>query len=70
MTGVIDTPEGIEMFRLLALKGALKLVSVGLKVRNVNAAKMVREMLGVKTRDKKQLLEQYIEWLEIKKAEY
>jgi hypothetical protein len=62
---VIDTPEGIEAYRLLALKGALKLEARGLRFKGgrVSAAQAVREAMGVTTRNKAKLLEEYEAWL-------
>lgn len=45
---VIDTPEGIEVFRLLAVKGALNLEQVGLKSRGGSIRKGWAIRLGLK----------------------
>ncbi len=44
---IVITGEGIEIYRLLALRGALKLEVLGMKGR-VNAFKMVKELTGLK----------------------
>jgi hypothetical protein len=45
---VADTPEKIEAFRLLALKGALSLESKGLKRRGRSALSIVKAEFGLK----------------------
>lgn len=49
---IADTPEAINAFRLLALKGALKLETLGMKGR-VNAFKAVKQEFGFKGNKKK-----------------
>jgi hypothetical protein len=57
---ICDTPDKIFAFRLLALKGALKLETRGLRVsRGVNAANTVRHLIGSRTRNKVDLLAEY-----------
>jgi len=61
---VIDTPEGISAYRLLALKGALKLETRGLQMsRGFKVSVAVRDILkdaGKKTpASKVKLLEAY-----------
>lgn len=51
---VADTPEKIDVFRLLALKGALTLEVIGLKGR-FNAYKIVKEEFGFKGNKEKVL---------------
>ena len=51
---VADTPEKINAFRLLALKGALTLEVIGLKGR-FNAYKIVKEEFGFKGNKEKVL---------------
>lgn len=65
---VLDTPEKIEAARLIVLKGALKLETLGMHhSRGIRASVLVRDVLsnhGIKgKRDKKALLAQYIEFL-------
>ena len=63
-TLVFDTPKGIEAFRLLALKGALKLETLGLRAsRGYLASVQVRKIIGSKTRNKEMLLQEYLFWL-------
>jgi hypothetical protein len=46
-TVIADTPEKIQAFRLLALKGALKLETKGLQMsRGVRASVMARDVLA------------------------
>ena len=64
---MINTPEGIEAFRLLALKGALKLETLGMKVgRGVSAFKTIKQTTGLKASTAKKLLPLYIDWLKEK----
>ena len=65
---MIDNKEGIEFFRLLALRGALKLMTVGIKTRNANPIK-VAQSYGFKGRTAKALLPQVEEYIEKYKAE-
>jgi hypothetical protein len=62
-TTIIEGAENINAYRLLALKGALKLETLGMKNSRLNAAAIVRgELLqrGVKPAcDKKSLLVQF-----------
>lgn len=60
---VCDTPESINAFSLLAMKGALKLESIGLRHSRGSVAKLVRAVLKANGRkapaDKKELLTQF-----------
>jgi hypothetical protein len=47
---VINTPEGIERYRLIALRGAVKLESVGLRRRGRSAKAIAADLLGVSVR--------------------
>jgi hypothetical protein len=61
-TIVIDTPEGIEAFRRLALRSALKLEILGMRRSHGSSAlTILRESYGIKARTKKAAL---IEWEE------
>jgi hypothetical protein len=53
---VCDTPDKIMAFQLLATRSALKLEILGLQHSRGSVAKRVRQMIGVKTRNKKKLL--------------
>lgn len=55
---IIDTPEGIAAYRMLALRGALKLEILGMKRRGRSAASIIKEEYGFKGNNKK-VLEQY-----------
>lgn len=63
---VCDTPEMIEAFKLLSLKGALKLESIGLKRRGPSALSEVKKITGIKARSAADMLPKYIAWLEEK----
>jgi hypothetical protein len=65
-TIVCDTPESINAFRLLALKGALRLETIGLKRRGMPASEIVRQEIGSKIRNKVALLAEYEKWLRAK----
>lgn len=52
---VLDKPDEINAFRLLALKGALKLESIGLKSRLGSALKTIKAEFGFKGNAKKVL---------------
>lgn len=54
---IIDTPDGIELFRLCALRGALKLEVLGMTRRGRSVYSIVKEELGFKG-SKKRVLEQ------------
>ena len=60
---IVDTPDGIRAFRLLALRGALSLECMGLKRRGRPASVIVRETMGSTTRPKFKLLAEYEQWL-------
>lgn len=55
---VVTGDDGMLVYRLAALRSALKLAMVGIKVhRSVNAVKLAKEATGLKTNDKQKLLE-------------
>jgi hypothetical protein len=58
---VADTPEKINAFRLLALKGALKLETLGMKGK-VNAYKTIKNEFGLKG-DKKKVYDLFVQHL-------
>jgi hypothetical protein len=62
---MIDTPAGISAFHLLSIKYALKLESIGLRHSRGSVAKMVRGMIGSKTKNKLELLAEYEAWLKV-----
>ncbi len=57
MTIVADTPEQIDMFRLLSLRSALKLECLGMKRRGQSAYSIIKAEYGFKG-NKKSVLEQ------------
>ena len=60
---ILDTPEDIQAFRLLQLKGALKLETKGMKMwRGKSAYAMVKEMTGLKG-NKQKVYDAYVELL-------
>lgn len=59
----LTTPEQIEAFRLLALKGALKLEAAGMKRRGSSALALVRAATGLKARTAAAMLPLYVAWL-------
>ena len=59
MSIIIDTPEGIEAYRLLALRGALKLEIYGMRrSRGISAATAIKREFNLKGSNKS-VLEQY-----------
>jgi hypothetical protein len=55
-TIALTTPAQIDAFRLLALRGALKLESVGMKRRGPSALTLVKKETGIKARTAKDAL--------------
>ena len=45
---IANTPESIDRFRLVALKSALKLETLGMKRRGQSAYSIVKQELGLK----------------------
>jgi hypothetical protein len=62
-TMIADTPELINGFRLLSLKGALKLEALGMKHSRGSVAPFVRSTIGSKTKDKTVLLAEFETYL-------
>ena len=60
---IADTPDKIEMFRLLSLKGALKLEMVGMTRRGRSAYAIIKDEFGFKGNREKVLnqLQEHIE---------
>lgn len=56
---VCDTPDKIFAFQLLAMRGALKLETLGLKHSRGSVSNSVRRFTGTRTRDKKKLLAEF-----------
>ena len=65
---VIDNPESLNMYRLLALKGALKMEVAGMRRRGASAFSIVKEETGLKARSAKELLPLFEDWLEVQEA--
>lgn len=62
---VIDNPESLNMYRLLALKGALKMEVYGMRRRGPSAFSIIKKETGIKARSAKELLPLYEDWLEV-----
>lgn len=58
-----DTPDKIKAFRMLSLRGSLKLQIVGMQRRGFSAFKIIKEETGLKARSAKELLPKYEDWL-------
>lgn len=65
-TQIADTPELVNAFRLLALKGALKLESLGMKGRGASALSVVKREFGIKAKTANEALPLYIALLQSK----
>ena len=59
----LDTPEQIEMYRLLSLRSALKLECLGMKRRGQSVYSIVKAEYGLKG-NKKSVLQQLEEIIE------
>ena len=59
----LDTPEQIDMFRLLSLRSALKLECLGMKRRGQSAYSIIKAEYGFKG-NKKSVLQQLEEIIE------
>jgi len=55
---IIDTPEGMYMYRLLALRSALKLEVKGIKMTRHSICKIVKDEFGFKG-NKQKVLDQF-----------
>lgn len=56
---LIDTPDGIEAYRLLVLRGALKLEILGMRrSKGQSAATMIKQEFGLRGTNRS-VLEQY-----------
>lgn len=67
MTTMIDSPEGIAFARMLALKGALRLETLGLTRRGRSVYSIVKEEFGLKG-SKQKVYAQFVELVEDVKA--
>jgi hypothetical protein len=66
---VIDTKEGVSMYRLLALKASLRLELMGMKHSRVNVYTLVKREFGLKG-NKQKVYDQFVALVEQKKKEY
>ncbi len=66
---VLDTPEDINMFRMLSLKGALGLEVKGMKRRGRSVYSIVKEEFGLKG-NKQRVLEQFTAIVEQMKGQH
>ena len=60
---IIDTPDGIEAFRLLSLRGRLQLETRTKMKFRMCCTHAIRDVIGSKTRNKKKLLFEFESWL-------
>ena len=56
---ICKTPESINAFRLLALKGAMKMEVIGMKKRGQSAFSMIKQEFGFKG-NKQSVYDQYV----------
>ena len=66
-TTVIDTPEGIRMARLLTLKSALKLETLGMKHSRGSVYALIKREFGLRG-NKQRVYTQFCELVEKEKA--
>ena len=59
----LTKPKQIEAYRLLALKGALKLQALGMRRRGKSALSLVRSETGLKARTAAKMIPLYEDWL-------
>jgi len=60
---IADTPELIDAYCLLTMKGALKLETLGMMHSRGSIAPKVRQILNSKTKNKSALLAEFIQYL-------
>ncbi len=60
---IADTPETINLFRLLSMKAGLRLECLGLRHSRGSVASLVRAEIGSKTKDKVALLDELKEYI-------
>lgn len=63
---IIDTPQGIEMFRVLqVLHGLAMEINTGMSVSSRGSIMLLaREMCGTSKRTKKGVLRDYVKWVQ------
>ena len=68
-TTVIDTPKGIAMYRMLSLKSALKLETLGMKNSRGSVCAMIKREYNLKG-NKQSVYDQFVKLVEeVKKAQ-
>jgi hypothetical protein len=60
---IVATGEGIKVFQLLALRGALKMEAIGMKRRGKSALSIVKAQTGLKARTAEDMVPKYEDWL-------
>lgn len=60
---IADTPETINLYRLLSMKAGLRLECLGLRHSRGSVASLVRAEIGSKTKDKVELLSELNEYI-------
>ena len=60
---IADTPETINLHRLLSMKAGLRLECLGLRHSRGSVASLVRAEIGSKTKDKVALLDELKEYI-------
>lgn len=60
---IADTPELVNAYRLLSIKGALKLETLGLMHSRGSVAPTARQILNSKTKNKTALLAEFVQYL-------
>lgn len=53
---ILTSPDQINAFALLSLKGRLKLESIGMKGRGLSALTLVKSITGLKAKTAKEML--------------
>jgi hypothetical protein len=61
--GTMITGPDIHRTRLIALRGRLKLETLGLHFKGRPSSVIIRELTGLKARNKLKLLAEYDQWL-------
>ena len=61
---IVATGEGIKVFQLLALRGALKMEAIGMKRRGKSALSIVKAHTGLKARTAEDMVPKYDGWLQ------
>lgn len=68
---IIVLPDQMRFYELLKLKQMLKLEIAGMKhSKGINAAKLIRALIGSKTKNKADLLKEYVVYLEQQRVQF